>query len=266
LHDLIAKVTRLMDTYLYGEAGRQIYEFLWNEYADWYIEISKIALYGGDPAAKSRTRHILTTVLDQCLRMLHPFVPFVTEEIWQHIPHEGEALIVARWPQPDPAYLDRKAETQMGILMDLIRGIRNIRAEYNVPPSRRISAQVSAGEWAKLLGQHRELFTRLANVDGEGLHIEDTISSPPPQSASVTVGSLTAYLPLAGLVDLDAERARLRKELEAAAAQIARSEALLSGDGFAKRAPTEVVQREKDKLENLRATHASLEERLKSLG
>jgi valyl-tRNA synthetase len=266
LHGLIEGVTRLMDTHLYGEAGRQIYEFLWNEYADWTIEISKAALYGDDPAAKSRTRHVLAYVLDECLRMLHPFMPFVTEEIWQHIPHEGEALIIAPWPQADQGYLDQAAERQMTLVMDLIRGIRNVRSEYNVPPSRRISAVISAGEWADLLNAQRESFIRLANVDGEGLKIEQALSEQPAQAASVTVGGVTAFLPLADLVDLEAERARLRKELDAAAGQIARSEGLLEGNSFARRAPAEVVQRERDKLENLRATHATLQERLKTLG
>src|SRR5690554_2258905 len=109
LNHLIANVNRLFDSYQYGEAGRQIYDFLWGEYADWYIEIAKIALYGEDQQARRRTLHVLTYVLDQCLRLLHPYVPFVTEEIWQHIPHEGEALIIAKWPEADEA--DRKEHT-----------------------------------------------------------------------------------------------------------------------------------------------------------
>ena len=266
LHHLIGSVDRLMESHNYGEAGRQIYDFLWGEYADWYIEISKIALYGAEAAAKSRTRHVLTYVLDQCLRMLHPFVPFVTEEIWQHIPHEGEALIIARWPHVDQAMLDDEAESDMNLLMDLIRGIRNARAEYTVPPSRKISAVIQAGEWVDLLTEQRELFVRLANIDNDSLEIAATLPQPPDQAAGVTVGSVTSYLPLAGLVDLEAERARLQKERDNVAHQITRSEGLLAGDGFAKRAPKEVVERERDKLENLKATRTALEERLKSLG
>jgi valyl-tRNA synthetase len=255
-----------MESHNYGEAGRQIYDFLWGEYADWYIEISKIALYSEDSAARSRTRHVLTTVLDQCLRMLHPFVPFVTEEIWQHIPHEGEALIIARWPGVDQAMLDDEAESEMTLLMDLIRGIRNARAEYNVPPSRKINAVIQAGEWSDRLRAQREMFGRLANVDSDTLEISAALSQPPDRAASVTVGSVTAYLPLVGLVDLDAERSRLQKERDNIAQQIARSEDLLAGDGFAKRAPKEVVQRERDRLDNLKATHTALEERLRTLG
>jgi valyl-tRNA synthetase len=266
LHHLIADVDRLFEGYLYGEAGRQIYDFLWSEYADWYIEISKIALYGEDEAAKSRTRHVLTYVLDQCLRMLHPFIPFVTEEIWQHIPHEGEALIVARWPEPEPSWLDEQAEAGMATLMELIRGIRNARAEYEVPPSRRIAAHIEAGEAFDLLDAQRELFTRLANVDAEQLTVDAALDDPPEQAAVVAIGGITAYLPLAGLVDIEAEQARLQKELDEVVGLIARSEALLANDGFTANAPEEVVSRERDKLARLQATRDSLQERLEALG
>src|SRR5574341_76624 len=200
----IWNAARVVVSNLYGDAGRQNYDFLWGEYADSYIEISKIALHAGDEGVKTRTLHILTYVLDQCLRMLHPFVPFVTEEIWQHLPHEGPALIVARWPEADAAYFDEQADSQMTLLMELIRGIRNIRAEYNVQPSRRIPALIAGGEWAAILADQRELFTRLANLDSEALDIRPALEGIPDQAASVTVGGVTAFLPLAGLVDLDA--------------------------------------------------------------
>ena len=211
LHHLIETVDRLFENYLYGEAGRQVYDFLWSEYADWYIEIAKNALYGKDTEPKARTQHILTYVLDQCLRLLHPYIPYVTEEIWQHIPHQGEALIIARWPQVDEAYFDEQAETDMALLMDLIRAIRNARAEYKVPPSRSIEAIVNAGSAAEMLNSQRDLFGRLANVNPDTLRIEDTIPELPSQAATVTVSGVAAYLPLAGLVDLEAEITRLQK-------------------------------------------------------
>ncbi len=265
LHRLIGEINRLFDSYLYGEAGRQIYDFVWGEYADWYIEIAKITLYGEDDAAKSQMRHILTYVLDQCLRMLHPFVPFVTEEIWQHIPHEGQTLMLARWPEADRAYLDEEAETQMALLMDLIRGIRNIRAEYEVPPSRRIAAQIAAGERAEMLGQQGQVLDKLANIDTDTLEIAEALFAAPQQAATVTAGSIVAYLPLAGMVDLDSERSRLRDELRRIVQQIEHTERLLANDGFTQKAPAEVIQRERDKLEGLRATQGSLAERLEAL-
>jgi valyl-tRNA synthetase len=265
LHRLIETVNRLFDSYLYGEAGRQVYEFLWGEYADWYIEISKTALYGESQAAKSRTRHILTYVLDQCLRLLHPFVPYVTEEIWQHIPHDGEALLIAKWPEADPSFFDDEAEAQMAPLMDLIRGIRNVRAEYDVPPARKIALQVGAGDMAGILEQQRDLFTRLANINDEALVIAPTLNETVEQAAAVTVGSITAYLPLADLIDLEAERERLRKELETVAGQISHTESLLANQNFVNKAKPEVVQRERDKLAELQAAHTALEERLATL-
>ncbi len=265
LNRLIETVNRLFDGYLYGEAGRQIYEFLWGEYADWYIEISKVALYGEDAAAKSRTRHILTHVLDQCLRMLHPFIPFVTEEIWQHIPHEGEALIVARWPEVDESRFDPRAEEEMALLVDLIRGIRNVRAEYKVEPSRPIPVQIDAGDAAEMLAGERDLFVRLANADPAALVIERRLAAAPEQAATISASGVTAYLPLAGMIDIDAERRRLEKEVEGLVGQIERSEQLLGNDGFTQNAPAEVVQRERDKLEELRASRAVLQERLGTL-
>ncbi len=265
LNHLIANVNRLFDSYQYGEAGRQIYDFLWGEYADWYIEIAKIALYGGDEQARRRTLHVLTYVLDQCLRLLHPYVPFVTEEIWQHIPHEGEALIVARWPEADEAYYDDEAEDQMELVMDLIRGIRNIRAEYKVQPARKIAVAIEAGEDAALLDAHREMFERLANVEASAMQIAARLDAQPEQAVSVTVDGVTAFLPLAGMVDLEAERERLRRELEGIEAQIRRSEQLLQNVGFRQNAPPQVVQREQDKLEDLNASRRALEERLAAL-
>jgi len=265
LHHLIQSVDRLFENYLYGEAGRQVYDFLWGEYADWYIEIAKTALYGSDPEAKKRTLHILTYVLDQCLRLLHPFIPFVTEEIWQHIPHQGEALIVARWPELNEAYFDDEAEEQMAMLIDVIRAIRNIRSEYNVPPSRKIEALISAGEWMATLENQREALIRLTNMDGASLTIANSIAKPPQQAATVTSGGITVYLPLVGLVDLAAERERLQKELAGLTQQIERSEKLLNDENFTGRAPANVIQRERDKLESLRLEQSELQKRLADL-
>jgi valyl-tRNA synthetase len=266
LHRLIETVNRLFDAYLYGEAGRQVYDFLWGEYADWYIEISKIALYGDDRTAKSRTRRVLVYVLDQCLRLLHPFVPYVTEEIWQHIPHEGETLIIAQWPEEDGRFFDDEAEAALEMLQALVRGIRNVRAEYKVEPAKRIRALIVGGEQTPLLEEHRDLFARLANVDAGELHISASVEQPPEQAASVTIGGVTVFLPLAGLVDLDAERERLREELDGTAQQISRTETLLANGGFTAKAPAEVIRREQDKLADLQAQHNALRERLEKLG
>jgi valyl-tRNA synthetase len=189
----------------------------------------------------------------------------VTEEIWQHIPHQGEALIIARWPQVNKTYFDEQAETDMALLMDLIRAIRNARAEYKVPPSRSIEAIISAGNAADMLNAQRDLFGRLANVNPDTLQIEANIPEPPSQAATVTVSGVAAYLPLAGLVDLEAEKARLQRALDETIEQSKRSESLLANQDFVARAPAEVIHRERDKLAMLVATRDEIQKRLADL-
>jgi valyl-tRNA synthetase len=262
LHRLIGSVDRLFENHLYGEAGGQIYDFLWGEYADWYIEIAKTKLYGEEDAPKTRTRSVLTYVLDMCLRMLHPYIPFVTEEIWSHIPHEGRALIIARWPEFDQAYIDPAAEEEMALIIDLIRGIRNVRSEYNVPPSKRIDALLSGGSNADLIRVQRESFIRLANTNAD---VHEAVTDPPEQAATLAIGTVTAYIPLAGMIDLDAERTRLAKELEEMGGFIASKQKQLANQGFVNNAPEQVVQGVRDSLADLQARQEAIEDRLKTL-
>ncbi len=269
LNHLVQGVTRLFESHQYGEAGRQIHDFLWGEYCDWYIEACKVRLYG-EGADKDTPRAILLHVLETALRLLHPIMHFVTEAIWQALPDSvrgGEALIVARWPEPDTAILDDAAfaesEARMELVMTLIRGIRNSRAEYDVTPGKRISALIAAGDAAQWLDEQRAMLCSLAKLDAEQLTIQPTIEAP-DQAATVVVGDLVCYLPLAGLVDLDAERERLGKNLAETESRIARSEKLLGGQ-FAQKAPEQVVQRERDKLAELQTEQAKLKERLAAL-
>ncbi len=277
----IADATRLMDGFQYGEAGRQIYDFFWSEFCDWYLEISKIALYRGDDAAKARTRATLIKVLDESLRLLHPFIPFVTEETWGYLKaaeeqrgrgagEQGnrgtvepwpEALIVAPWPEPGAR--DEAAEADMGLLMDMVRAIRNARAEYNVKPGQLVAATIAAGEREALVRDQAELLCTLARLDPARLIIAAHADAP-AQALTLVTGTVTAYLPLAELVDLAAERAKLGKELAEAEAQIARAEGLLGGP-FAQKAPAAVVQRERDKLNEIQARAARLRDRLAEL-
>ena len=262
-HRLTAEVSRLMETYQFGEAGRQIYEFLWGEFCDWFIEIAKIRLHGEDPAAKARVRRVLVYVLERTLRLLHPFMPFVTEAIWQRLPHTGEALIVARWPEAGP--MDEAAEAQMALVQEIVRGIRNARSEYNVEPARRIAAWIAAGDATAMLREQREVLVSLARLDSEQLVIEPVMPAP-ERAVTVVAGGTTTYLPLAGMIDLDAERERLRKALAALQSDIARSEKLLGSDGFRAKAPAEVVAREEARLVGLKEQQAKLEAQLALLG
>jgi valyl-tRNA synthetase len=271
LNRTVGDVTRLFEAYQYGEAGRQLYEFFWSEFADWYIEIAKGQIDRGGIAAYSAA-WTLVHVLDQTLRMLHPFIPFVTEETWSHLkraagetfpPREGwpEALIIAPWPEAGDS--EDAAEADMGLVIELIRGVRNVRSEYNVQPGRRVAALIAGGDHTAMLAAQRDVLTQQARLDPDQLTIQAAIDLP-HQVASIVVGGVTCYLPLAGLVDLEAERSRLGKEMDEVLALIARSEKQLAGP-FAEKAPPDVVQRERDKLADLQQRREQLAERLDAL-
>ncbi|MBZ0300430.1 MAG: class I tRNA ligase family protein, partial [Anaerolineae bacterium] len=263
LNSLVQNTQRLFDNYLFGEPGRQIYDFLWNEFADWYIEISKHALYSGETVQKERALRVLVYVLDTCLRMLHPYMPFMTEEIWQYLPHEGETLMLARWPQADSARIDAEAEAKMNALMDMVRGVRNVRSEYNVDPGRRIHASIMPGSYGDEIRQYSYLFARLCHV--EQIDVLNRSAAVPDNSATIVVNDATVYLPLAGLVDIEAECQRLSREHEKIQQQIQRSEKLLNNPNFVSRAAPEVVERERKTLADLQASATQIDERLTRL-
>ncbi|MDH4137772.1 MAG: valine--tRNA ligase, partial [Anaerolineae bacterium] len=261
---LITNVTQLIDAYQFGEAGRQIYDFLWGEFCDWYIEMSKIRLYGRDARRRLMVQKVLVYVLERTLRLLHPFMPFVTEALWQELSHEGESLMMAPWPEPKES--DDEAEEEMGLVMEAIRAVRNARAEYGVEPGQRIEAIIAAGERYDLLMSQRDILVSLARLDDQKLRLAHTLVRKPARALTLVVGGLEIYLPLAGMVDLAAERERLIKEIEALSDAIIRSEKLLANEDFTRKAPIHVVDREKEKLITNRERKAKLEERLKILG
>ena len=271
LHHLIADVTRLMDDFQFGEAGRQIYEFLWSEYCDWFIEVSKADLYGGTPEAARRARQVLLYVLERTLRLLHPFMPFVTEEIWQHLTDgklttdgkETDMLIVAPWPAAGAT--DDQAEADMALLIEIVRAIRNVRAEYDVPPAKRIAAEIAAGSRYALLDQQRSLITEQGRVDAASLRLEREIADKPAHALTLVIGGVEIYLPLAGMIDLEAERQRLSKEIARIEGEIARVDKLLSNEGFIKKAPAEVVERERAKRVEHMENIEKLRQRLRGL-
>jgi valyl-tRNA synthetase len=274
LNHLIAEVTDLFDSYQYAEAGRRISDFLWSEFCDWYIEACKIRLYGQDPAAQATAQATLVLVLERSLRLLHPFMPFVTEEIWQHLkaawPNadccQGESLMITRWPQADAARFDDEAEADMALLMDLIRQIRNARAEFDVTPGKPIPAIVRGGAKLSMLEAQRGLLTFLAKVDDAQLTLARELDEKPKKAvALVAADGVEAYLPLAGLVDLEQETARLRKALDETAHEIRRAEGMLANEGFTAKAPPHVVQQQRDRLAEQQERRARLEARLRAL-
>ena len=261
-------VTRLIESWQLGEAGRQLYEFLWNEYCDWYIEAAKVRLGEGTPAEAHATRQVLAYVLERSLRLLHPFMPFVTEAIWQNLPGMKESasshsVMVLRWPEAlDRA--DTAAETDFSRVQEVVRAIRNVRSEYDVPAGRRISAQVSAGEFAPLMQASLPVMAMLARLDAA--HVEIAAALPAPDKvATLAVAGVTVYLPLAGLVDLDAERKRMQGELDNIDKQVQRIETTLSNPGFTGKAPANVIEREQAKLAELREKRGQVAARLAEL-
>jgi valyl-tRNA synthetase len=268
-------VNRLFETYQFGEAGRQIYDFFWTEFADWYLEISKDQIAeGGDRAYW--TIQLLVKIFDICLRFLHPFTPFVTEALWGYLkeaavetsadlsPEGGweEALIIAQWPEAmELKGWEGKAVEDFTLIQEMVRAIRNIRAEYKVQPGHKIACKIGAGDKLDMVEAQRQVFVSLAGVDPEALEIVKEPLEPGEETIPLVVTPIEISLPLAGLVDVEAERERLKKELREAEGQINRLEKLLASP-FAEKAPPEVVQKEREKLEEYRETAKKIRQQL----
>jgi valyl-tRNA synthetase len=277
LNRLIGEATELFESHQYGEAGRRINDFLWSEFCDWYIEACKIRLYGDDSpagrAARARAQATLVWVLERGLRLLHPYMPFVTEEIWQHLkaaaPGAGdweESLMITPWPGMDEAGLDAAAEGDMALLMDLIRQVRNARAEFDVTPGRRIPAIVVGASKLGMLEAQRGLLAFLAKLDEEQLTLTRSLEEKPEKAVALVAGEgVEAYLPLVGLVDLEQETARLHKALEETEQEIRRAEGMLANEDFVNKAPDHIVQRQRDRLEEQVERRTRLKSRLSAL-
>jgi len=258
---LTADVTRLIEDFQFGEAGRQIFDFFWSEYCDWYLEAAKVQL--ADAQQRERTAHLLRALLDRSLRLLHPYMPFVTEEVWQHLyadtPEQerpAPALIVADWPASDAAQRDQAAEDDFALLQAIITRIRDARNEAKVDWSKRISAILVAGARAPLLKQQSPLIEQLAHT--ETPRVERKLAARLEQAMALVAGNVEIYLPLAGLLDVAKEIARLDGEIASAQQQIERGEQKLANEQFVARARADVVQRERDALAAARDTLARL--------
>jgi len=266
LESVRGEATRLIGSWQLGEAGRQLYDFLWGEYCDWYIEACKVRLYGEDADAAQAARQVLAHVLEQSLRLLHPFMPFVTEAIWQNLPGMNTlspSLMMCRWPHPS-SQADAQAEDGFGRIQEMVRAIRNARSEYDVETARWISAQISAGEHVALVQENLPILRSLARLDGDRLTVAAALPAP-EKAVTLAAGGITLYLPLSGLVDLEAERARLEKEMANVEKQIARIDNLLGNPGFLNKAPDNVVSREKARLVELNQQKSQISERLADL-
>ncbi|WP_145948582.1 valine--tRNA ligase [Paenibacillus sp. Y412MC10] len=247
LNETSRDITRLIDAYEFGETGRLLYNFIWDDLCDWYIEFAKLSLYGDNVSAKKTTQSVLSYVLDRTLRMIHPFMPFISEEIWQHLPHEGETITLAAWPEYDPAFEDAEAAAEMSLLMDAIRAVRNIRAEVNVPMSKKIELMLKAGDEQvlQIVDRNEVYVQRFCNTSSFTAGLDLTT---PDKAMTAVITGAELYLPLAGLIDIDQEIARLEKELQHLNSEVQRVEKKLANEGFVAKAPAKVIEEEKAKM------------------
>lgn len=261
----LEEVNRLMDRYDFGAAAKTLYEFLWNEFCDWYIELAKPELYQKDnPAVRQRVQYVLATVLADTLKLLHPFMPYLTEEIWQALPHEGKSIMSSNWPQVEASKIDEAAEKEMGLIMEIIRAIRNIRGEVNITPGKKIEVIIQATpEDREIIAQGQAYLINLAGICQ--LSIEALQEQKPDKAMTARVEKVELYLPLAGLLDLDKERERLEKELALAQKEVERVDNKLNNPGFTGKAPAEVIAKEKQKREEWLEKKAKIQERLEML-
>lgn len=247
LHTAVDEITAAHERYDFGEAGRLLYEFVWSDFADWYIEAAKARLYGGEEAAAAQARSVLVYCMDRVLRLAHPFMPFISEELWQALPHTGEALIVAPWPA-ERSHVDAEAISAFEALQATVRAVRNARAEYGVEPGRRVAAALRADAPAlrSALAAERDVLALLARLEADQLEIVGgeagaTLSGRPGQIELVVREGLEAYLPLAGLFDPAKEADRLRKQQAKLQKELGALQGRLGNASFVDKAPPAVV-------------------------
>ena len=264
LNETIASVTKNFDKFEFGEAGRSLYNFIWNDFADWYIEMTKETLNGNDEAAKKNVQAVLAYVLDNTLRLLHPIMPFVTEAIWQEMPHDGESIVVAAYPEVKAELDNPTAEADFQSLTDLIKAVRTIRTEANAPMSTEIDVliQTSDENLARIFDENSDYINRF--VKPKSLEISADVAAPKLAMTQIISGA-EVYVPLEELIDLDEEIARLQGDLKKFAGEVKRAEGKLGNEKFVNNAPEAVVAEEREKLADWQAKLAATESRLEEL-
>jgi valyl-tRNA synthetase len=274
-NSLVQNVTDALESYRFSDAAQSLYDFLWHEYCDWYLELAKMRIYDQEDDTGRRTaQYVAWQILEGTLKLLHPIMPFITEEIWQHLPHDGESIMVADWPEASSDMLDEEAENDMQLLIDVIRALRNIYSEMNVPPSSKaqVFIQVSDDAMRAVLSEHAEYIYRLANASK--VTIEADIQKPASSAAAVVSGGregeapaepVEIYVPLADLIDIEREKERLTKLLEKAVADLDRTDKTLANESFLTKAPADIVAKERAKKAELDALKAKLERNLEML-
>lgn len=253
-----------LEAHLFGEAGQRLYDFVWGEFCDWYLELSKKSLYG-EKEKKEVTQKVLLKTLEEILSLLHPFLPFITEEIWQKIPGTGVTIMLREWPHVEEQYLSSSIEESMESLMDSIRQIRRIRNEMKIDSNKKITCYLrpSRREEEEFFIKNREYLEELGGLDR--LEISTTLDPGTEKVISMMSGRNQIFLPLEGMVDLREERRRVEKDLHKVEKEIKRAKGKLENKGFLTKAPEELVQEEREKLEKYKEQEETLKDRLKIL-
>ncbi|WP_412989999.1 valine--tRNA ligase [Pediococcus siamensis] len=264
LNETVDQVTRFFDAYDFGEAGRALYTFIWDDFCDWYIEMSKEILTGDDEQAKANTRNVLAYVLDQTLRLLHPIMPFVTEELWQAMPHKGSSIVTAAYPVTHAELVNKQAENDMGHLIDLIKAVRNIRADANAPMSSSVDLLVKTEntELKALFENNQDYIERFCHPDKFEVGADLAV---PDLAMSAVITDAEVYIPLAELVDLKEEADRLQKEVEKYTGEVQRAVKKLSNERFVANAPEAVVEKERQKQADYEAKLEATKQRLTTI-
>lgn len=259
----VVEVTNNLEKFELGEAGRALYDFIWNEFCDWYIEMAKARLYDKDAVKERQTaQYVLCYVLENTLKLLHPFMPYITEEIWQHIPHEGESIMVAAWPTDEDNKIDIKSEQDMTTIMEVIKAIRNMRAEVNVAPGKKseVILQFASTDLQEVLQANAGYLKVLAAAEPITVLTSDAVK--PENAMTAVVNGVEIYLPLKGLIDVEKETARLNKELATLDKELQRVSGKLSNAGFVAKAPADVIEKEKEKQKGFEEKRTAINERL----
>jgi len=269
-NETLQKVTTLLEKYELGEAARITYEFLWNDFCDWYVELSKHYLYIKDSSARAdadrkRTRSLLVYLLDGVMRLLHPFMPFISEEIWQQLPYRNDdALVVSSWPLANEKFTFTEEASDMAMFQEVARAIRNLRSQVQLPPGRTTGVIIRAGgKVAACLEEESHHLSRLAFA--EPLTIKPEVKKPKQALTAIIGEGVEVYLPLEGVIDLEAETARLEKELAQLLDEIKKTEGKLNNDGFMQKAPAEVIAKEKARRKDQEDRLVKLKQRLQEL-
>lgn len=264
LKNTVQNVTDNLQKYELGEAARNLYDFTWDKFCDWYIELAKARLYKGTAEEKYTAQTVLANVLQQILQLLHPFMPFITEELWQHLPHEGETIMLSHWPQAQKMSSYAQEASDMGLIMDVIRSVRNIRSEMNVPPGKKAQILLCAEEAQQEVLKQGLLYIQIL-AQADKVQIANKESEAPSQSASAHQKGVDIFVPLKGLIDLEKESARLQKEIAAAEKELQKVSGKLQNAGFLAKAPAQVIEKEQGKQKEMQEKIAALSARLQIL-